>query len=82
MIRSIQSATLALVIGAGLIVTPLSPTEARGGGHHFSLHMGGHDMHGRDFSGGGRRGNSPYIKAASSERDKLLSKLKSICRGC
>jgi hypothetical protein len=44
--------------------------------------MGGHGMHGGGFSGGGRRGNSPYIKAASNERDKLLSKLKSICRGC
>ena len=81
MIRSIQTTTLAFVLGAGFVVTPVSPLEARGG-HHFGMQMGGHGMHGGGFSGGGRRGNSPYIKAASNERDKLLSKLKSICRGC
>jgi hypothetical protein len=39
-------------------------------------------LHGAEFAGGRRHGNDSYIKAASDEREKLLTtKLKGICRG-
>ena len=61
-----------------LVLFPLA-AQARGG---MGFHMhGGPGMHHGRFVGG-RHGNDSYIKAASDERDKLLSKLKSICRGC
>jgi hypothetical protein len=57
--------------------------EARGGGHGYSRGFVGHGMHGAHFVGDSRHGNDTYIKAASDEREKLLTtKLKSICRGC
>jgi len=80
-----QSATLAIVIGVGLITMSASPLEARGGGHYVAMHSFGHGMHGmraNAFAGAGHRRDNPYLKAASDERDKLLDKLKSICRGC
>jgi hypothetical protein len=44
---------------------------------------GGFAGHGPQGAGGRRHGNDNYIKAASEDRDKLLTtKLKSICRGC
>jgi hypothetical protein len=49
-----------------------------GGGHGF----GGAGLHDVHFAGHGRHGNDSYIKAASEEREKLLTKLKDICRGC
>ncbi|WP_420135764.1 hypothetical protein [Rhodopseudomonas sp.] len=63
---------------AAALTTPLA-AQARGGmGFHMHGGMGLH--HGRFATG--RHGNDSYVKAASDERDKLLSKLKSICRGC
>jgi hypothetical protein len=58
-----------------LLAAWMLPAEARGG--H------GHGPQGAEFAGGRRHGNDSYIKAASDEREKLLTtKLKSICRGC
>lgn len=72
-----------------LIVTAftlsIGSAEARGfhGLGHGSWHS--HGIREDDTSGvahGRRHGNDTYMKAARDERDKLLSKLKSICRGC
>jgi hypothetical protein len=42
-----------------------------------------HGAYGAEFAGGRRHGNDNYIKAASDERENLLTtKLKSICRRC
>jgi hypothetical protein len=41
---------------------------------------GGLHMHGGGGRGGGR--NSVYANARIEEKDRLLGKLKSICRGC
>ncbi|MFC0242538.1 hypothetical protein [Rhodopseudomonas telluris] len=78
MLRSALSRALAAAALAALLLTPLA-VQARGG---MGFHMhGGMGMHLGRFAAG-RHGNDSYIKAASDERDKLLSKLKSICRGC
>jgi hypothetical protein len=71
-------ATLGLVFLATLTFS----ADARGI-HGMGREFGGHGAHGPQFSGDRRRGNDAYTKAASDERDKLLTtKLKSICRGC
>jgi hypothetical protein len=68
-----------LTIAAVAATFPVS-AEAHGGGHGF---RGGFSGHGAHFIGGHHHGNDAYIKAASDERDKLLTtKLKSICHGC
>ena len=62
----------------GAVVLTALPAEARGG-HGF----GERGAYGSEFTGGRRRGNDNYVKAASEAREKLLNtKLKSICRGC
>lgn len=53
-----------------------------GGGHGFGHGFAGTGLHGAHFAGGGRHGNDSYIRTASQEREKLLAKLKDICRGC
>jgi hypothetical protein len=79
-----RSAIITVSFGAALLAALTPPAHARGGGHGFGGSYGGHGgLHGAHFAAGGRHGNDPYIKAASDERDKLLTtKLKSICRGC
>jgi hypothetical protein len=73
--QTIAALTIFAVLAAGM-----ASAEARGGGHGFGRGVFGHAAH---FEGGRRHGNDAYIKAASDERDKLLTtKLKSICRGC
>jgi hypothetical protein len=70
----------AITIAAVLVTQPVGSAEARGGGHGFGRGLHGHGAH---FAGGDRHGDDAYVKAASDERDKLLTaKLKSICRGC
>lgn len=77
--RAARSAITAVSFGAVLLTAFTHPVKARGGGHG----SGGHGLHGLHFAGGHRHGNDPYIKAASDERDKLLTaKLKDICRDC
>jgi hypothetical protein len=68
---------VAAITIAALSAAFMAAAEARGGGHGF-----GRGVSAR-FAGDRRHGNDSYIKAASDERDKLLTtKLKSICRGC
>lgn len=55
------------------------------GGHGFAHSFGfvGRGTNGAQFAGGRRHGNDDHIKAASEERDRLLStQIKGICRGC
>jgi hypothetical protein len=77
-----RSAVAAVGLGAAVLTISTNPADARGG-HGFGRGLGGHGLHGEQFSGDRRHGNDSYIKAASDERDKLLNaKIKSICRGC
>jgi hypothetical protein len=74
----------AIVIAALIawLTASMLPADARGG-HGMNGEFAGHGAHGAEFTGGRRHGNDSYIKAASDEREKLLTtKLKSICRGC
>jgi hypothetical protein len=65
-----------------LLAASAHQADARGG-HAINGDFAGHGAHGAEFAGGRRHGNDNYIKAASDEREKLLTtKLKSICRGC
>jgi hypothetical protein len=54
-----------------LVISTAQPVLARGS--HWS-EVGA--------AGDRRHGNSSYGKAKVEERDRLLSKLKDICRGC
>jgi hypothetical protein len=77
-----QPAVLAATLGLVFLATSTFSAEARGF-HGIGREFGSHGTHGAQFSGDRRRGNDAYTKAASEERDKLLTtKLKSICRGC
>ena len=70
---------LALLFSAVGIV----PGFARGGHHGMHLQSGAPNMEGdSDAERGHGRGNNAYNKAKVEERDRLLSKLKDICRGC
>jgi hypothetical protein len=42
------------------------------GGHGMNGEFAGHGAHGAEFTGG-RHGNDSYVKAASDEREKLLT---------
>lgn len=58
----------------------MSAASARG--HDGLRSSGGAVGYGGGFAGGRRHANDAYVKAASQERDRLLKKLKDICRGC
>jgi hypothetical protein len=76
---AIPTASLVTTFLAGLP----QAAQARGGGHGFAGGFSAHGRHGPQFAGGHRHGNDEYVKAASDERDRLLTaKIKSICRGC
>jgi hypothetical protein len=66
------------VISAVLLATLVaSPALARGSYGHPYLHRGGvtdeeHRQH----------PNEAYLKRVSDEHDRVIGKLKSICRGC
>src|ERR1700676_1944610 len=78
MARVSRSAVVAAILGTAFLTALPHPADARGV-HGFGRSFCGHGT----FAGGRRHGNDTYIKAASDERDKLLmTKLKSICRGC
>jgi hypothetical protein len=67
-----------LFLTAGVV-----PGSAHGGHHGMHLQNGDRGTEGDSEAGRGRqRGNSAYAKAKVEERDRLLNKLKSICRGC
>jgi hypothetical protein len=70
---------LAIVISVGAAFT--SAASARG---HDGIRSsrGGAIANGSGFAAGRRHSNDAYVKAASQERDRLLKKLKDICRGC
>jgi hypothetical protein len=81
MARMAQFAVVAATLGLAFLTSTFS-ADARGI-HGIGRDFGGHGTRGPQFSGDRRHGNDAYIKAASDERDKLLTtKLKSICRGC
>jgi hypothetical protein len=69
-----------------LLMACTEPALARGMHTHGGTHMahGARDLAGGSEAGGeGRgRGNNAYGKARIEEKDRLISKLKSICRGC
>lgn len=69
-----------------LLMARTEPALARGVHNHGVTHMphGGDDMAGGSEAGGEarRHGNHAYGKARIEEKDRLISKLKSICRGC
>jgi hypothetical protein len=70
-----------IALGVTILIGFAASADARGGGGHDHGAIGGPDR--GAGSGGRRHGNDSYMKAASKERDKLLStQLKSICRGC
>jgi hypothetical protein len=80
--RAAQSTLVAASLATAILTSLALPADARGV-HGFGRGFGGHGMHGAQFAGDRRHGNDAYTKAASDERDKLLSfKIKSICRGC
>jgi hypothetical protein len=59
------------------------PGLAHGGRHGMHLQNGDRSTEGDSEAGRGhQRGNNAYANAKVEERDRLLSKLKSICRGC
>lgn len=70
-----------MIAALGMTVVVVSDADARGhgGGRSFG---GGAGAGASRFADGRRHGNDAYVKAASDERDKLLKKLKDICRGC
>jgi hypothetical protein len=79
----VRTAIVAALLLAGLTAGLALPADARGGGHGFGRGFAAHGRHGPQFAGGRRHGNDDYVKAASDDRDKLLTdKIKSICRGC
>jgi hypothetical protein len=79
MARAARPAVVSAVLGIALLTALTLPADARGG-HDMGQGFAGHGPQG---AGGRRHGNDNYIKAASEDRDKLLTtKLKSICRGC
>jgi hypothetical protein len=81
LVRSAQSAVVAVILGLAFLATLTLPADARGN-HGLGRGLGGHRMHGTQFAGDRRHGNDAH-KPAWDESDKLLnSKLKSICRGC
>jgi hypothetical protein len=79
--ESHSTASHAAPIGlAALIATCAHSAQARGG-HGFG--RGGHGPHRAQFAGDRSHGNNAYAKAASDERERLLTnRIKSICRGC
>jgi hypothetical protein len=82
-IQPARLATVATIVTVSFSAAFMASAQARGGGHGYGRSFIGHGMHGARFVGGRHHGNDTYIKAASDERDKLLTtKLKSICRGC
>ena len=71
------------IAAAMALLTASIPRAVARGGHGMNGEFASHGEHSAEFAGGHRHGNDSYIKAASDERDKLLTtKLKSICRGC
>lgn len=59
--------------------TVVAGSAAAHSGHGFGRGFG----HGAHFAGGPRHDDDAAIKAASDDRDKLLTtRLKSICHGC
>jgi hypothetical protein len=75
--------TATVVLALLLSTIGVVPGFAHGGHHGMHLQNGEHSMEGDSDAGRGHgRGNSAYNKAKVEERDRLLSKLKDICRGC
>jgi hypothetical protein len=80
--RTPRCAVFTATLGLVFLATSTFSADARGI-HGMGREFGSHGTRGPQFSGDQRRGNDAYTKAASDERDKLLTtKLKSICRGC
>lgn len=67
-----------LVMTAILVALTVPIAAEAHGWSHFGGH---HGMNGAHLKGG-RDGDDAYAKAASAEQDRLLKKLKTICKGC
>jgi hypothetical protein len=86
MARTINYPAAAFALALGLSFVFLAPpAEARGGGFGRGFH-GGHGihqgMHGGGLAGDRRHADDDYVKAESTERDRLLNtQIKSICGG-
>ena len=75
--------TAALVLTLLFLIAGAVPGFAHGGHHGMHLQSGEHGAESDSAAmRGHQRGNSAYAKAKVEERDRLLSKLKDICRGC
>jgi hypothetical protein len=83
--RELEMRTSAAIL-MSLLISCMEPALARGVHNHGGTRMphGGGDLAGgSEASGEGHRhGNNAYGKAKVEEKDRLLGKLKSICRGC
>ncbi len=74
-----RTAVLMLLLTARAV----EPASARGIHDYGGTHHGGNTVIGSEAGFEGRhQGNTAYAKAKIEERDRLLGKLKSICRGC
>ena len=77
MMHAMRFRILVTLVGITLLSAWTFSAETRG------VHGLARISHGSQFAGDRHHGNDSYIKAASDERDKLLTtKLKSVCRGC
>jgi hypothetical protein len=66
-----------------LMACAAEPASARGIHDYGGTHHEGNAVIGSEAGFESRRhGNTAYAKAKIEERDRLLGKLKSICRGC
>jgi hypothetical protein len=78
-----QAASASLMLALLALLPPSADARGFHGGRAFHGEQTLPNAQGASSTGGRRRGNDAYMKAASEERDKLLNtKLKSICRGC
>ena len=86
MARTINYPAAAFALALGLSFVFLAPPAEARGGRGRGFH-GGHGIpqgrYGGGLAGDRRHADEDYVKAVSTERDRLLdTQIKSICRGC
>ncbi|WP_022723492.1 hypothetical protein [Rhodopseudomonas sp. B29] len=77
-----RSLIVTVVVAGAIVLTAAQPLQARGlhGFGRSGLH--GLGMHGGGFGRGPGRLDPQVAKTISDEHERLLKKLKDICRGC